>query len=302
MQRGFGLVVLVALLAGCNQGKPGELVTNVPSANQPVNTPMEPGTGVFTPPGSNAPSGNTAAPMPSIEHKPEVFAIKPAGQAGYTPVPKTEAPSESVALGRRMDDALFAVKNRFVEIETNYNVGGATLSGRGFVKLGDRKRYSIEYFLPRTEGATNRLVADGTRRASMVNGKWERKGAFPELAAEAKLPVEMKEFTVEFPRYLFAPITDGVRVWEGLFRGLEKDGYTLTYEEQETKVGEASRTVARILATKGATQMEFVVDETDAVPMTVRVQRPGGTGTDRMMWTAIWNAGGTFAPNEFVVP
>ena len=219
------------------------------------------------------------------------------------------ASASLVGLGKGMDEAMVPKQPLLCKGSLYYDdptVGNLRFSPQQ-IKIQDLRNFDIEYALPETKSAHNRMRANGTRRVMLRDEQWKALPAFS--STHRRLTEgEVKAFPRQFPETMFASLKDNADVWSSLFDAWASGvgGYKAKLEEQSFTEGGKKRSQYRILATTnegGPTEVEVIVDKEKLRPLTVRVNGTASNGKEyRMMWTGSWLVGGKFDAKDFVIP
>jgi hypothetical protein len=248
-----------------------------------------------TAPATPGTDGDTLAPPEAVD--PAVVTIKPTGRPGWTP----EKPKLAV-LGEAMDEAAKGLRETLAEVETVYAVAGGKMNARLEFRIRDKDTYKVEWVEPETGPQINSIVRNGSQAAVRLAGVQSRPKAFPAAAPKPSTA----DAWIENPlRMIVRPYESGVFGWEGLLADLERPGagFTVETESSEPTVAGKKRKLLRVVARKKSGEtLELVVDDARKLPLTVRVNRPGAAGDDRILWTARWGTGGSHDESAFAMP
>lgn len=213
-----------------------------------------------------------------------------------------------IDLGRRMDEKARATKNALCEGKLTYDDPSiGALTGSPQIRIQDARTFEIEYMLPETKSAFNRIKGDGSKRAVLEGKGWVQLTAFSK-SPKALSEKEVLEFPRRFPVDMFAHYTKSADVWAPLFEAWNKGvgGYKAVFEEQKFRKGDKTAAHYRVYAktTEGSpTTIEVIVDKQHLRPLTIKVE---GTNEDgekyNMFWTGQWKTGGTYDEGVFSIP
>jgi len=298
-------MAVLALLVGC--GKPDEPATSTPSA---TTTGADPGktTAELEPGQPGEPKDPYVVPdLPpgankGVTHAPHTFKIAPPKTEGWQPA------KDAGDIGKRIDDAMFGVKEAFVVVNMNYDDSGNKLAGRAELKIRDAKQFRLEYYRPETQANLNRVIADGKARIELANGKAKPLPKFQEPKTVAMSAKDVDEWAQNFTSEMLDAYRYDERVWASLIEALRKGvgGYQTTIEEKTASPQGQPRRYVRIVAkTKVGTptDIEVMVDGVRYLPVAVRVVRKKADGTERKgTWSADWRFGGRHEEKEFAIP
>lgn len=213
-----------------------------------------------------------------------------------------------LTVGARMDAKARETKDSLCRAVFTYDdpVDGK-LTGKPQIRIQDKDHFEVEYMLPETRQAYNRIKSDGTRTARLVDAGWtevSRSGA----AKRSMTEKEVLEWPRKFPLEMFSVLTEGADAWGPLFEAWSKGvgGYKAVFEEQTFKQGDSSASHYRVFAeTKVGrpTTIEVIIDKQHLRPLTIKVNgtRADGKKYD-MYWTGSWFAGGKYDEGAFDLP
>ncbi len=235
-----------------------------------------------------------------MKFRPGTFDVKAPKSDGWS-----EASSDLVELGRRMDQAMLGLREVRAAVQANYEVRGDQLSGRAAWRIRNTDVFHVEYYLPETKGTLNRLVSDGTSRAEYFRNEWRRPVPPPSapLSDQAAADWPLQSMRLALGTYLGSP-----GQWERVFSAWKagKGGVKATVERRTQTVRGEERTVFRVLATTstgGATTTEVLIDGKRYLPGSLRFDRTRPDGAkDRLMWSIEWGFGGKHEARDFAVP
>ncbi|MBS1713190.1 MAG: hypothetical protein JST30_02510 [Armatimonadetes bacterium] len=294
--RGMLLVVVALLVAACNPPQTPTKVTGldtkaVPETGGPGSTPE----GGADP---SKPHGLGKTEVPKITFSKDTFEVKKPGSGDWR---KASKPASEImdAVDRAMSEPVPMI----ALADTNFDVGGATLAGKSTVKIKDAKTYAVEYYTPESRATLNRIISDGAHKSSFSEEKWTPP-APPQKPDRS--PVDdptLKAWPQAFMRSMFAAYDSGHTVWGPLVRYWQRNGFTVTVEERTANMKD-NRRFFRIVGTgKDGSQTEIHVDGMRNLPILVRTVTKTADGqSDKRMWSAAWQFGGTFEAKEFRVP
>jgi hypothetical protein len=192
----------------------------------------------------------------------------------------------------RVDTAIAGMKGVGAETDLFVELPSGNGRNRDTLRIADKSRYAVPITIATDDMRRITLVSDGARKVEVANGQIGRP-----RPVQALLP----RWLDEFPRYVFAPLTDGVNTWTQLSRELAQAGYDVRTERRDMPVRGQNRAFYRLLASKGETSIEIRIDGERMLPVTIRVVR-GPDSRNKQLWTARYSFGHQFAATEFVPP
>lgn len=298
LNTGAAVLALALCVAGCGCA-PKSNTSYVPASDSNPGKSGSSSSGTK----SNTPNeGKPTVPKSIPDVLPKNFGEKhPVGSHGYKP-----SVSKMESIGDKMDVALKETKNAWGKVDTRALVDGAQLTGKASWKIRDKDEYMIEFYDPKTRAGMNRVIASGGRRVLYFNEKWaelpppDKSGPGLNEDSVAVLP------TLQL-RLMLANFEHGGKVWGPIMRGLSKGtaGFKSTIEEQKMKILGKDRTLYRVLANRAndGASIEIVVDGESYLPVTLRtISKDSKGGQNTVLWTCLWNFGGAFKDDEFLIP
>jgi len=249
-------------------------------------------------PENPAPHDLSANKVPDIKFSPDTFEVKKPGSGDWRKAAKPPA-----EIMDSVDKAMRQPVPSIALADTNFEVGGATLAGKSTVKIKDGRTYAIEFYTPESRATLNRIISDGSHKAKFVGEKWTT----PETpSAPDASPVDeptLKNWPTQFMRTMFSPYDTGHSVWGPLVRYWQKTGTAVSVEERTSKMKDGRRYYRIVGTAKDGSQVEIHIDGLRNLPILVRTVTVTGPGrSDKRMWSAAWQFGGTFDAKEFAVP
>lgn len=193
-----------------------------------------------------------------------------------------------------------------VNAESLFLMDSAEGTGRAtaLIKIAGPTRFSVEYALPATGAAVNKVVADGSRRAVFEAGRWAK----PEsLSTPTKTSGSLSQFAQRFPREVLASLTDRTPAWTRLYSLLSKaQGMRTVVEEKTVSRGSMVSRLIR-LRSEAAKPRQFVLearfDANHMLPVTIRVLTADQAGKPFLMqWQAGYNFNQKLDPAQFFIP
>jgi hypothetical protein len=219
-----------------------------------------------------------------------------------------DASAPMLTVGALMDERARETRNSLCRAVFTYDdPRDGKLTGKPEVRIQDKDHFEVEFMLPETKHAYNRIKGDGQRTAQLQESGWTliTKSSTPKRVLTEK---EVAEWPRRFPVEMFSYLTEGVDAWGPLFEAWSKGvgGYTAVFEEQTFKQGDSEAAHYRVYAeTKkdGGTTIEVIIDKEALRPLTVKVNGTMKDGREYdMYWTGSWFAGGKYDEGAFDLP
>lgn len=238
----------------------------------------------------------------AVVHAPHTFKIAPPKTEGWKPV------QDAAGLGQKIDSAMLGVKEAFVVVNMNYDNAGNKLTGRAELKIRDKQHYRLEYYKPETEANLNRLIADGSQRIELSEGKSKKLPGFKPATKVTMSAKDLDAWAENFTSEMLDGYRQDAEVWTGLVDAWRNGvgGYSTVIEEKTASPQGKARRYVRIVANttkERPTNIEVMLDGVRYLPVAVRVVRKNADGTERKAtWSADWRFGGKHDTKEFVIP
>jgi hypothetical protein len=225
--------------------------------------------------------------------------IAPANSGDWKPS-SLKAPQ----IGSQMDQAFTRIKPAMVEGRITFDTKVGTQVGKPRLRIGEKGKFNLEFFVPSEPGRVLRYVGDGAKRSEFDGEKWK-----PISAGRGALSQkEIDAWPQDFPREMLSYFAEGRSVWQPLLASWAKTpSNRLEVQERTDKFGGETRKIFRILSSKRTQQgdlvQELVIDGSLWLPVTIRSELTPPKGKkEAMMWTGRWAFGGAHEEGTFEIP
>jgi len=288
-------VLCLLVLAGCQGDRK---VTIDPEPPKPESPAKPTATTDASKPGES-PSSPAGAPTKSVAN-PESFKVKPGKDLGYA-----SSKMSLVDLGKKTDAGIMGLQNGKAVVTMQYESAKGNLNGEIDIKVRDKSTYMVEYMLPKTEAARNRLIANGSRKMVYIDHKWAQ--PTPRDTSKPMEPQDIDAWIANNPAEIMSGLQDGAPVWSRLLGALQSDpNRTTTIEEQQVTVAKVTRPLYRVVSRRKDAEgevLEIVIDGLRWLPLTVKAtSHDEDKAPLHLFWTANWLFGGTFPDSDFTIP
>jgi hypothetical protein len=309
--------VAVALLAGCSGGSgTGGSAPKGPGSENP-GPPAARGSETGKAP---QPGGNSGI-LPNHDFSKAAPLVKSKLNLPYKPDVKIPAPNSegwhatkmtAGDLAKQVSNAIANMKGTYGEALTYLKTSGGTANATSTYMVQDRSHFRVDFVRFEDPPLRGFVLANGNQKRQLIMGKGGKSVGVKEPLPEAKLNASQltQNWTRDFSRLMFLPLTDGVDAWSMVVPKIVAGtgGFKSTIEERVMKRNGKDVKSFRVRAIragtgagkKGQCSLEMVVDAQFYLPVTVRVLSNDATGKAlTQQWSCRWAFDAKFKPGDF---